>query len=439
MRTLNTLISHLLLLLILSSFGENHTYAADINSPKSYTLSDLCVIALEASEYVRLFKEDVRIALKDKKRALSTIHPSISVFAEYTNLNETTQMFPQTQTYGAQASYTFTLNGRELTALKIASQNIESDEFNLEHIKEDYVLQVAVSYYEILKALKLREIIQADINRLTKHKAFVQSRFDVGEVIKTDLLRASAQLHGASSNLVKADNLLKYKQAVIKSLVPLPEGFNIVESDIPAKQKIKYSLDIVKNEAVSNRPDLLAIKKKWAASSNMAKWYRGAYFPAVSIQGQYFNTSSEWEKEKPESLDADGFSVTGNIIFSLYDGGLKSAELSQAKAKEKKAKLNIELKKKEVLLEVESAWLELNTQISILKSLEEQLNFSKENFRAITEQFKIGLSNSIDVMDANTLLVRAERELSDAKYQYKISELRLQRAKGSLLDTLGIK
>ena len=61
-----------------------------------------------------------------------------------------------------------------------------------------------------------------------------------------------------------------------------------------------------------------------------------------------------------------------------------------------------------------------------------------KNFDKGYEQFKIGVSNSIDVMDANTLLVKAERELSDAIYQYKISELNLQRTKGSLLKNLGI-
>ena len=126
-------------------------------------------------------------------------------------------------------------------------------------------------------------------------------------------------------------------------------------------------------------------------------------------------------------------------MFTLFDGGLKSAEISQAKAREKKMVHQCELKKKEILLEVESAWLDLNTQRSILGSLKEQLTFAEENFKAVSEQFSIGLSSSIDIMDANTLFVKAERELSDARYQYKISELTLHRKKGSLLELLELK
>jgi outer membrane protein len=52
----------------------------------------------------------------------------------------------------------------------------------------------------------------------------------------------------------------------------------------------------------------------------------------------------------------------------------------------------------------------------------------------VSQQFKHGLSNSVDMMDANTLLVSAERELADAEFGFKLSIIRLKRAIGSFLD-----
>lgn len=65
-----------------------------------------------------------------------------------------------------------------------------------------------------------------------------------------------------------------------------------------------------------------------------------------------------------------------------------------------------------------------------------QLTFAEDNYKAVSKQFEFGLANSIDVMDANTLLVTAERQLTDSRYNYKLSDLRLKRATGMLLKTV---
>jgi outer membrane protein len=54
----------------------------------------------------------------------------------------------------------------------------------------------------------------------------------------------------------------------------------------------------------------------------------------------------------------------------------------------------------------------------------------------VSKQFKHGLANSVDVMDANTLLVTAERELINAKYNYQFAILKLKHATGTLLKTV---
>ena len=92
------------------------------------------------------------------------------------------------------------------------------------------------------------------------------------------------------------------------------------------------------------------------------------------------------------------------------------------------------------MVEVETAYLDFLTQKGTLKSLEDQLVFAKDNFNAVTKQFEHGLAHSIDVMDANTLLVTAQRQLADVVYNYQLSIARLKRATGTLLQfVLGSK
>ena len=107
--------------------------------------------------------------------------------------------------------------------------------------------------------------------------------------------------------------------------------------------------------------------------------------------------------------------------------------MKEARSKEKQSGLLYDDLKKTIEIDVQSAYLDLMTQQSTLKFMEDQLVFAKDNYQAIARQFEFGLANSIDVMDANTLLVSTERKVSDTGYNYQMAVMRMKRATGVLL------
>ena len=115
---------------------------------------------------------------------------------------------------------------------------------------------------------------------------------------------------------------------------------------------------------------------------------------------------------------------------------MRTAEVKEAEAKQRQAALLYEDKKKSIDIEVENAYLDLITQKGIMEKFGAQLTFAEDNYKAVSKQFEFGLANSIDVMDANTLLVTAERQLADAKYSYQLSGLKLKRSIGTLLKAI---
>jgi outer membrane protein len=92
--------------------------------------------------------------------------------------------------------------------------------------------------------------------------------------------------------------------------------------------------------------------------------------------------------------------------------------------------------KKEIEIEVRGAYLDVVTQKGILRFLNDQLLFARDNYHAVERQFEFGLSNSLDVMDANTLLVSAERKVASALYNYQLSLLKMKKATGTLIESL---
>jgi outer membrane protein len=76
------------------------------------------------------------------------------------------------------------------------------------------------------------------------------------------------------------------------------------------------------------------------------------------------------------------------------------------------------------------------TLSGVLEKLQAESAYAADNYNSVSKQFEYGLANSIDVMDANTLLVTSERELANAKYDYQLALLRLKSATGTLLKTV---
>jgi len=72
----------------------------------------------------------------------------------------------------------------------------------------------------------------------------------------------------------------------------------------------------------------------------------------------------------------------------------------------------------------------------VLDALSDQVTFAGFNYEAVLKQFRFGLANSVDVVDANTSLVTAERQLSDARYTYQLAILKLNRTQGLFLSSL---
>jgi outer membrane protein len=95
---------------------------------------------------------------------------------------------------------------------------------------------------------------------------------------------------------------------------------------------------------------------------------------------------------------------------------------------------SLEDARRTVAIQVEEAWRNWKTQQSVIQSFESQLLYATENYTAVTRLFVHGMANSVDVMDANTLLVTSERKLSESRYNLQIDVLGIERSTGVFLD-----
>ena len=399
-----------------------------------YSLSELAQLANKHSETIKIAEDDLNIAQLEKARALSVLIPRATAFGNMTEYKNDNITSPDTLALGVKLTQSFTLNGKELIALDVTKKSIEGKEFSLESIRSQYLLQVSQAYYNILSAQRYFEIAQSDVNRLTTHRDAVKEKLSVGNVTKTDLYRAEAELSKSLTEKVKAENGILQTKAVLRNLVEIEEDYNLKKANIEDIEKYHSSLEDIQTHALKNRTEIKEAKKNLEIARKTVRYEKSDFWPTISLEAGYKETDITYYDYRPRDVeyDTEDLYFKGELVFTLYDGGLRRAQIRQALANQRKAENALILQEKSIILDAKISFLDYQTAKSTLLNLQDELKSAQENFNAVQMQFKYGMADSIDMMDANTLLVTAQRRISDAEYTYYLSVLKILYTKGDL-------
>jgi Outer membrane protein len=402
---------------------------------REYALKDVYREALKNSEKIKMAQENLYIARVGKDKAWSVLIPKITAFGTYNHFSEqkTSEAGVLLQpsesgNWGVRADESFSVSVRELNVLEIAGQTITKNEYDLDATKADFVLAVASAYYDVMKAKKSLDIAADNMERLTQYRNSVEKKVKVGNLTKTSLLRAEGELSGARSDYLKATNALKLYRTVLVRITGIEDDFRLKETLPPVEDN--KSLENLRNIAFDSRADLKSYDMQTKMSEEQVKYARGAFWPYLNLFAIY---SGADQNPPGQTLNRESILAGAALNFPFFEGGLRIAELNEAKAKNRQAKLAYDDYKKNVDIELQSAYLDLQTQKGILKFLEDQLIFAKDNYNAVLKQFENGLAVSLDVMDANSLLLSSEKNVVEALYNYQLAYLKVKRSNGTLL------
>jgi len=397
-----------------------------------YTLEDLYRIGMQKSEKVRISSENVEIADTGKYKALSALLPKATAFGAYTNYSEDKRgpsgslIQPDTQSnWGMRIDETLSLSGREFKSYSLSKDNVEKSRFDFRSFQEDFLLTLSLAYFEFLKARKGLEIADSNVERLTKYREAARTRLKAGEITKTTVLRAEGELSGALSDQIKARNFYESSRVYLARIAGIERDFQIRE--MPVSERETPSLDVLKENALKRRPDVKSIETQVQISEKQVDVTRGAYWPSLTVAGVYSGT-----EQSPETASYNKESVWGAVTlnFPIFEGGLRRAEVRESESRYRQAEFQYRDFVKSVNVEVENTYLDLIAQKGIYKSAQDQLAYAEDNIRAVAKQFEFGLASSLDVIDANNLLISAQKLMADATYNYQFFILRLQRVTG---------
>ncbi len=124
------------------------------------------------------------------------------------------------------------------------------------------------------------------------------------------------------------------------------------------------------------------------------------------------------------------------LTFPIFEGGLRKAEVAQAKSVYAQADLVTLSLKRDIAVQVREAYDRLKALKAVTESFRKQVSFAEENYRMVFEQFKFGIATTVDVIDADTTLISAQSSLSNSTYDQAFAAVELKYNVGAVMEEI---
>ena len=306
---------------------------------------------------------------------------------------------------------------------RLGKDAVREEEERYEFTVRGVLFGVAQAYYEVLRFEAQVKVAQDTLKLAQEELKRAHVRFRVGEVTKTDILRAEVAVERASRALVVDRNRLKLARTVLARTVGLSETVGVLEPTPP--QAVESDYTGLLDRAYAQRQDLRAQNLAVRVARERKNLVLTRYFPQVDAQFSY-------PRLDPETFaDRDEFwTLFVNLRWPLFDGGNRELDLLEANETLSQTELRVTELEKEIRVEVREALLSVETLHATLETLHKEVALARENYEMTSKQYRVGLSTSLDVNTALNTLNQVRTQLIDQTYTYQVALLNLDNAVG---------
>lgn len=308
--------------------------------------------------------------------------------------------------------------------VEAAKESVLATREALLDIEQQVLLRAVSAYMGVIEAQEFVALRQNNVRLLTQEQRAAQDRFEVGEVTRTDVALAQAQLAQARSGLAAARGDLvsaveEYRNVVGRKPGPLRQP--------PSLPSITEDVNAAKALAVRTHPSLKSAQHQVAAADLVVRATEADMKPSIALSGRL--TASE-------DLTADTFNRGGSVAVeagqTIYQGGSLSATARRARAQADAQRGNLHVVRHNVQQDVGNAYATLTTVQAQLAASERQVRAASIAFRGIREEASLGARTTLDVLDAEQALLDAQSLQVSARAALYVAAYRILASTGRL-------
>lgn len=324
--------------------------------------------------------------------------------------------------YGLNANWTLWNGNQNRNTVKLNQVAADQADMDSATTAQSLKEQIATYYVQILYLTEAIEVNKQSFETSRTNEARGKEMVEVGKMSKADLAQLTAQVATDEYNVVSAQSELATAKMKLKQILVL-NGDNSFDISVPTTSDAQALSDIpglqgVYEAALLSRPEIangkLAIKSS-QISLDIAK---AGKLPTIGLTGGFGTSTSSmsdnaWGKQMKTNFDA---SLGATISVPLFDNRKTRTNVNKAQLQIEQSKLDLEDKQNTLYNTIENYWIEANTNQSKFKSARVNVESQQTTYELLSEQFRLGLKNIVELLNGKTNLLTAQQSRLQSKY-----------------------
>lgn len=317
---------------------------------------------------------------------------------------------------------------RTRRGVRLTHLGLNISEKDLEKTKSDLIFRVFKAYHQALLASEMVRVSEEAVKSASADLEKAQSSYDAGLAVESDLLSVKVFMASQNEELVKSRNQLELARASLNFEMgeALDQSFELVR---PQNALVAEGLDLaaLQKQALDSRPDFRQAVLASQSSEVGVQASKSEYWPTISGFGS-------WETDNRSFWGHSGnnWMVGVNVHFNLFNGRADEARLEESRIMARRQAAMQEHLAQAIRLQVQQAFLELDTARQRITVSEQAAAQGEESLRIIRNRYQAGLTTVTDLLSAETALIGAKTNYLRALFDHRVGRANLEMQVGRL-------
>jgi outer membrane protein TolC len=413
--------------------------AGEESDVPAWTAERAVDFALQNNPDSRISRIRLTAAQAKIDQADSRLHPQLRLNTEYSQTDNPLYSFGnilnqgsfdssidfndpgRTDNFKIQAELQYRLynGGKNRAAIALSEYDLQRYSADYAAVLNQLAFEVVRSFQQIVLAEEMVEARKSALQAITLSRRIAQARHEAGDLLRQHLLDLEVQEALAGEDLIQARHTLNLAHHGFNNLLGLANRPVRIDRNSSSPQHLPELLDF------SARPELNSAEHAVAAAGAALKMSRAESFPAIDGFAGY-----QYDNGFITGGDGDSWIAGVRLSYSLFDGGLRAADVAEKNAllatrKEQKRKMELQLD-----FELQQARQELQQTEQRVAVTMKMVRLARESARLSRARFKEGLLLSSELIDIETRLTDAMVRDSRAQALHRLAIANLRKIVG---------
>ena len=340
---------------------------------------------------------------------------------------------PSSKTYYTNYGYSLELRQpiyrkENFVKLEEADVSIAQAEAQFHAAQQDLILRLASAYFDVLSAQDTLHFSRAELAAVSRQLEQTKQRFEVGLTAITDVNDAQARHDLIKAQVLAAEFDVDNKREALRQITSeYPQQPARLGEDTQLPPPEPADIEAWNKAAMEQNLQLLAARYASELAAKNIQLSRSGHYPTLDLLLSHTNTHGG------SFIDENTTNAIGlQFNLPLYSGGGTSAAIRQSQDKFTAAQHALTQQRRVTEASTRNAYRAVTASIVRVQALQQAVVSTQSALDATEAGYEVGTRTSVDVLDARRELFRAQRDYTQARYDYIIASLTLKQAAGIL-------